>query len=312
MVERLREPIFRSLHITTDNAQWDVLQFEGNDNVAEGDKIAWNNMITRLNAPTTTANWASVLEVADVTNIADYFLLNIYGATWDWPHNNWVAAKERTPEGRYRLYVWDAEGAMGLYNNRLASQEMINTFILGTSNGQTGQTGTEGELRDLWRGLNRWNEFKILFADRIHKHMFNGGVLDDRNLATARVKERFDGLVTEFSDLLSIVSGQSVNTAKPTAWINPSSGRRTYLLGPNREEFRDNGLWPTTPPPVFSKFGGNVPQGSSLVITNESGDYYYTTDGTDPRRPGGTASDDASPVQGVQTTATRHSQRAPA
>ncbi|MEJ6581801.1 MAG: lamin tail domain-containing protein [Akkermansiaceae bacterium] len=288
MVERLREPFFRSLHSTEADAQWDVLQFEGNDNVAEGDKVAWNNMISRLNAATSTTNWASVLEVADVANIADYFLLNIYGATWDWPHNNWVAAKERTPEGRYRLYLWDAEGAMNNRGDRPVSQEMINTYIASGS----------GELRDLWRGLNRWDEFKILFADRIHKHMFNDGVLDDQNFATAHVKERFDGLVGEFSDLLSVVSNQTVQTGKPTAWMNSTSGRRTYLLGPRREEFRDNGLWPTTLPPSFNKFGGNVSQGSSLIITTESGDYLYTTDGTDPRLPGGATNPSATQQPG--------------
>ncbi|MGJ8696061.1 MAG: lamin tail domain-containing protein [Verrucomicrobiaceae bacterium] len=298
MVERLREPFFQSLHSTDPNAQWDVLQFEGEDNVAEGDYVAWDDMISRLNASTTTANWERVLEVADVANMADYYLLNIYGATWDWPHNNWVAAKERSPEGRYRLYVWDAEGAMGLYNNRLASQEMINTYILGTSNGLGGQNGTEGELRDLWRGLNRWEEFRILFADRIHKHMFNDGILDDRDGDNSQVKARFDGLVDEFSDLLSIMNGQSVQTSRVTAWLNPNNGRRTYLLGPNREEFRDNDLWPETAPPVFSKFGGSVPQGGSLVITNEAGDYFYTTDGSDPRLPGGTANPNATQQAG--------------
>jgi len=287
MVERLREPLFQSLHSSDSNAQWDVLQFEGNDNIAEGDKIAWDDMITRLNVATT--NWERLLDVADVANIADYFLLNIYGATWDWPHNNWVAGKERTPEGRYRLYVWDAEGAMNNRGDRPVSQEMIQTYILGTLNGQGGQQGTNGELRDLWRGLNRWAEFKILFADRIHKHMFNEGVLDDQNFATAPIKKRFDGLVEEFSDLLSVVSNQSVQTAKPTAWMNPTNGRRTYLLGPRREDFRNQGLWPVTAPPTFSKFGGNVSQGSSLIITTESGDYLYTTDGSDPRLTGGAA-----------------------
>jgi len=299
MVERLREPFFQSLHSTDSDAQWDVLQFEGNDNIAEGDKIAWDDMITRLNAATTNAHWDRVLEVADVANLADYFLLNIYGATWDWPHNNWVAAKERTPEGRYRLYVWDAEGAIdNRGSDRPASQEMIRTYILGTLGGQAGKQGTEGELRDLWRGLNRWHEFKILFADRIHKHLFNNGILDDRDLATAHLKERFDGLVDEFSDLLSVVSNQSVQTSGPTSWMHPTAGRRTYLLGPRREEFRDNGLWPTTSPPNFSTFGGNVSQGSSLLITTESGDYLYTTDGSDPRLPGGAANPTATQQAG--------------
>ena len=77
--------------------------------------IAWEAMIARLNAADSVANWQRVTEFADVVNMADYYLLNIYMATWDWPHNNWVAARERSPQGRYRLYIWDAEGGM---NNR--------------------------------------------------------------------------------------------------------------------------------------------------------------------------------------------------
>lgn len=289
MVERLREPFFRELHRSEDNAQWDVLQYEGNDNIAEGDKVAWNDMISRVNATTTLPNWERVLEVADVANIADYFLLNIYGATWDWPHNNWVAAKERSPAGRYRLYVWDAEGAMNNAGGRSISQEMIRTFIVGSANGQSGERGTRGELRDLWSGLNRWSEFRLLFADRIHKHLFNNGILDDRDYANSHLKSEFDKLVDEFGPLLSVMNGQNVETNAPRLWARAQTGRRTYLLGPRREEFRDNNLWPETTPPSLSQLGGSVSAGYPLKVTSESGDVYFTVDGTDPRLPGGEA-----------------------
>jgi hypothetical protein len=287
MVERLREPFFRSLHSNNDGAQWDVLQYEGNDNIAEGDKTAWDDMISRLNTPTNTQNWEKVLEVADVENMANYYLLNIYGATWDWPHNNWVAAKERSPEGRYRLYVWDAEGAMNNAGNRSVSQEMIKAYIVGTSTGQNWATGTRGELRDLWRGLNRWEEFKLLFADQIQKHLFNGGILDDRDQENSHIRNRFDGLKSEFEDLLRLIENQAINTGKVLRWINPTSGRRRYLLGPVRQDFRDNNLWPEIAPPAFSQFGGTVSEGYPLLITNENTMFYYTTDGSDPRMPGG-------------------------
>jgi hypothetical protein len=293
MVERLREPFFRSLHSNDDGAQWDVLQYEGNDNIAEGDKTAWDDMIRRLNAPTNIQNWDKVLEVADVENMANYYLLNIYGATWDWPHNNWVAAKERSAEGRYRLYVWDAEGAMNNAGNRPVSQEMIRTYILGTSTGQNGQTGTRGELRDLWRGLTRWEEFRLLFADQIQKHLFNGGILDDRDQLNSHIRNRFDGLKDEFEDLLRLIENQAVNTGKVLRWINPAIGRRRYLFGPVREDFRDNDLWPEIAPPAFSQFGGSVSEGYPLLITNENTMLYYTTDGSDPRILGGAPNPDA-------------------
>ncbi|MDB4802083.1 chitobiase/beta-hexosaminidase C-terminal domain-containing protein [Akkermansiaceae bacterium] len=293
MVERLREPFFRSLHSANDGAQWDVLQYEGNDNIAEGDKTAWDDMISRLNAAITTQNWEKVLEVADVENMANYYLLNIYGATWDWPHNNWVAAKERSSEGRYRLYVWDAEGAMNNAGNRPVSQEMIRTYIVGTSTGQNGQTGTRGELRDLWRGLNRWEEFRLLFADQIQKHLFNGGILDDRDQSNSHIRKRFDGLKGEFESLLRLIENQAVDTGKVLRWINPSIGRRRYLFGPVRQDFRDNNLWPEIAPPTFSQFGGTVSEGYPLLITNDDTKLYYTTDGSDPRMLGGTPNPNA-------------------
>ena len=287
MVERLREPFFRSLHSEDDDAQWDVLQFEGADNVAEGDMVAWDDMINRLNATVTSANWERVLEVADVENMADYYLLNIYSATWDWPHNNWVAARERSEQGKYRLYVWDAEGALNNRGDRPVSQEMIRTYIIGTVSGNSGRTGREGEMRDLWRGLNRWEEFRLIFADRIHKHLFNGGVLDDRGGNDSHLRRRFDGLVGEFSDLLRVIGNQAVQTSKVAAWVSPASGRRRYLLGPVREDFADNDLWPDITPPELSEFGGVVPENHPLLVTNEEGLVYYTTDGSDPRLLGG-------------------------
>jgi len=281
MVERLREPYFQSLHSDDSNAQWDVLQHEGSapgQNVAEGDMVAWDDMIARLGTTTSVANWESVLEVADVENMADYFLLNIYTATWDWPGNNWVGAKERSAAGRWRLYVWDAEGAMGHRNNKPASHNVIDNDL---------ENGSR-ELHNLWAGLNRWEEFRLLFADRINKHLFNDGVLDDRDYSNSVIKARHDEVISEFADLLSFMNGETVISTIISAWSNPTTGRRRYLLGPARESFRNNDLWPTTTPPEFSQFGGSVPDGYSLNLANESGDIYYTSDGSDPRLRGGT------------------------
>ncbi|MGC6582458.1 MAG: lamin tail domain-containing protein [Akkermansiaceae bacterium] len=275
MVERVREPFLSELHGTPPGVGWDILAFEnGTDNVADGDKSAWNDMINRLNASPTEANWNRVLEIADIINMADYYLLNIYTATWDWPHNNWIAAKERSDRGRYRLYVWDAEGAMNNAGNRAISTEMINQFI---------RTGS-GELRDLWRGLTRWEQFRILFADRIHKHMFNGGVLDDRDQENSIILQRLDQIVDEAEDLIKRVHNQgAVNVSKINSWVREGTGRRRYLFGPTRESFRNQNLWPTTQAPDFSKLGGSLAFGETLKITAAEGEIYYTTDGSDPR-----------------------------
>jgi hypothetical protein len=288
-VERLRAPFFSAHHGSEPGTRWDVLAHEtGTDDLADGTREAWDDMIVRLNAPVTAENWQKVLEVADVTNMADYYLLNIYAAMWDWPHNNWAAAKERSPSGRYRLYIWDAEGGMGNAGDSTITKNIVR--ILNTRG-----SPPNDELQTLWQGLVRWDEYRILFADRINQHMFNGGVLDDRDPANSYLHAMESQLHAEFADLL-----MAINRGRPvprmTNWARADRGRRAYLLGPRNDEFAEGDLWPAVAPPAFSQFGGSVPSGFPLTITSEGGAIHYTTDGTDPRLYGGATNPSATAV----------------
>ncbi len=299
MTERVREPFLRAYHDADPDSEWDILQYEGDvftvdqignprNNITSGDKLAFEDLLTRLQAEETVANWETALELIDVENIADYFLFNIYTAMWDWPHNNWILTRERSSRGRFRGYVWDAEGGIGRSTARNASTNIIDRYILGTSEGSLSENGTEGELRDLWRGLTRWEEFRLLFADRIHKHLFNGGALDDRDFENSVLNRLSTQVVDEYDDLLDFVFGQTAIGTHARNWATTSGGkpRRDYLFGPERQSFRDHDLWPNVDPPEFSQFGGSLTDGA-LTITSSKGDLYYTTDGTDPRLPGG-------------------------
>ena len=52
-------------------------------------------------------------------------------------------------------------------------------------------------------------------------------------------------------------------------------------------QFRNTNHYPDTDAPVFNQFGGQVPVGFPLLIANEVGRVYFTTDGSDPRLEGG-------------------------
>ena len=277
MVERLRSPFFGDHHGQTPGATWDVLAYsnEENGNVAEGDKKAWNDLERLARGTISDANWEEVLKLADIDSIIDYYLVNIYMAMWDWPQNNWVAARERSDAGRYRFYVWDGEGAFG--RGKPVTHNQIDTDL---------DSGS-GELRRLWQGLRRWPQYRLAFADRVNKHFFNGGVLDDRDYANSHLKSIADDVTEEFSGLAFAVSRQRLSTAYISTWAREGSGRRAYLLGPKRDNFARNELWPVTLPPEFSQFGGSVPEGFGLRITNELGNVYYTTNGEDPRATSG-------------------------
>lgn len=289
--ERLREPFFQSHY--PDSEQWDIRQ-AGNPNgfLAEGDNQAWIELNSRLQASNVNSesNWNLALELVDPVAMADYFLLNIYGATWDWPYNNWVSARERSTNGRYRFYVWDAEGAFGhpRNSNNSNSQKPVNFNIIT----EDLLTRTDDTSR-IFQRLQRWPEFRMILADRIHRHFFNGGTLDDSTPADSKVKEIIDEASAEVGPLIQERLGQSIDLEFWRYWTAPGASRRSYLLGPNDEHFRDAGYWPETEPPSFSAHGGEFPADFQLTINAGSGTVYFSLDGSDPRLFGGAVSPDA-------------------
>lgn len=274
LTERLREPFMQAHHDS--DKPWDVRQVRG---VEDGDELAWNEMKTRLARDLNLeSNWKAALEYIDPVAMADYYLLNIYAATWDWPQNNWVAARERSADGRFRFYVWDAEGGFGLYGEKPADYNILQSNLLTQSD----------ENSRVFQNLFKSAEWRLLFADRIHKHMFNGGAIDDRNLEESNIRSRKDSLVSSFQPLLRYVHGLAVEEEWYHRWVDSKTGRRTHLLGPNSQHFREQGLWPTTPPPVFNQLGGEVDSTFTLSMSkSETGTLWYTVDGRDPRDFGG-------------------------
>lgn len=290
--ERLREPFFQA-HYQND-AEWDVCYSHAWVN---GDSVAYQALVTALDRDlTNTVNWQYLTNRIDIDNAADYYLLNIYGSTWDWPGNNFAMMRARVngSEGRFRFSVWDAEGAFQVVTSaKPVSYNTLTSDLLVPP----GNANYNGQIARIFRRLHTSPEFRLRFADRINLHMFNRGVLDDRDPDGAgplknRFRERLDQLVAEAGELVRYNSGQSLNTGPFLSWISSGAGRRGFLLGstPGRQMFRDSGLWPRTEPPVFSQHGGQAAPGTRLSITSyvaqagQTSVVYYTRSLVDPRR----------------------------
>ncbi len=235
---------------------WDVIG--PNNQVIRGDMTAWSQLRTAARKDLAAAsNYLAVAARMDLVNFIDYLLPLVWADNDDWPHNNTRAAREKKDGAPFRFYPWDAEFAF-------SSHAVSYDTIAGTLSSLSPPWGTT-DYQAIFNALKRSPEFKILFADRVHRAFYNGGPLTDE-----RIRARYNAMKAQvapsipgFNDLIG-------------TWINR---RRLYLMN----SFQRAGFLRSTNAPGTSPFGGRVAPGYRLLLTNLSGSILYTTNGTDPR-----------------------------
>ncbi|MGD8500418.1 MAG: lamin tail domain-containing protein, partial [Phycisphaerales bacterium] len=223
------------------------------------------------------SQYQSIQQYLDVPNFIDYIITNFYYGNTDWAGHNWYATRSRfDPESRWRFHSWDAEkGMQGLNDN-----------VTGKDNGYGSPTRLHQRLKDN-------PEYRMLFADHVHRHFFDDGLLTVDN-ATALYQHRLDavdravvGESARWGDNRTDQGG--IRYTRDEHWVD----QRDWLLNtylPQRtnvvlSQLKSRGLYPNVKAPGFSQHGGWDPSGFTLTITNlnGSGTIYYTTDGADPR-----------------------------
>ena len=216
-VERLREEFMQQHYNSSEN--WDVRYIT---DMVDGDAVAFNDLIARLNAYgsdlANPAKLQAVLDVLDTTNYADYALLNAWTGTGDWPHNNYCWGRERTANGKWRLFVWDAEGAFGGFSKGLG----YNIF---TQDLLANPTTAGREICLVYTRLKNSPEFRLLMADRINKHFCNDGALADASLTSAK-----DQLINMLQPIFTYTGGGALNQSFFTSWVNTTNDKRDVLF----------------------------------------------------------------------------------
>lgn len=225
-------------------------------------------------------NWSS---------LADNQLLYYYcGNDWDWTTtHNWMAAGPKYPgRGGWRFYSWDCD-----------------VMLHDVDANNLGVSAPDG----IFSSLMRDKDFKVFFSDRVYKHCFNGGVLSPNGPRAAhdyRMNEIYDALVPE-------TARWQPSSAHRLPWDRDGEWRDEWdymqnVYWPRRTEillsqFRSKGWYPLEAP-EFDQRGGSVWSGYSPIILANEGDVYVTTDGSDPRLPGGAISPNAIFINGATVT----------
>ncbi len=304
-----------------------------NDVTTEASRTARYMQLRGLN-PDGTANPAFPV-LLDPDNLADYMLTVFYDGSWDSPvigsgSNNWFGFRDRAGTRGFIFFCHDQEHGMdagtlaynrvGPWGNSGANnwgQTMYNQMLT-TANGYYSKSNPH-YLHEM---LCFSAEYRQRFADRVHRHFFNGGAL-----TTANAMGRVNAMVAQIdpiihaeaarwgsatlhrnawinakNNVLAFMNNGIVGTppAGQTAWTNPYPGARSALVVTQLQGYTDSGakpLYPTLAAPTISgQFGGIVPAGHPLNITNPSsaGTLTYTLNGSDPRAVGGAVSGSAS------------------
>ncbi|MCX8108258.1 MAG: CotH kinase family protein, partial [Verrucomicrobiae bacterium] len=142
-----------------DAAEYDVLR-HNSGNVVAGSNAAYNQMFALARGGlSNNASFEALQQLLDLPWFIDYMIINFWVGNTDWAHQNWYACRRRAPDGRWRYISWDAEHVLKSPDQNCLSYN---------------NTGGPTEFFQL---LRENPEFRLRFADHVHRHFFNGGAL---------------------------------------------------------------------------------------------------------------------------------------
>lgn len=283
---------FMAEYYNAETEDFDVIKHNPSNVVAGSNETYLTLLNQARKGFSTNESLESIKDHLDIPAFIDYMILNFFLGNYDWAHQNFYAAVNKTLNTGYRFYTWDAEHVM-----RYSDVNYNNT--------DKNDSGGPTEIHQL---LKQNSEYRIMFADAFYKHAFNDGALTSENFENAflKLKNEIDlAIILEsarWGDYLESSTGKTYT--KNNYWI-PEINKVLdnyipYRLSKVLEQFRqsNNLLFPMVMPPIFNKDQGKINRGESVTLNNNnnpSGDIYYTLDGTDPRKVGGE-------IQGIKYT----------
>ena len=245
----------------------------------DGDRQAWNTMMSIAEGGVQSPEAYEELGAwCDIPNLIDYMIVQMGGGETDWDRHNWYATRRREPGSGYQFFCWDTEH---IFQNVSVDRTRLDNA---------------GNPTRIFQRLKENEEFRLLFADHLHRHYFNGGLM-----TAAAVEERYMKLAGEIHAALVCESARWGDWRRPgnaytrdVEWLTEQR-RLLETYFPRRpaivmNQFSRAGLYPSHSAPVFAPHGGGLPaDGEPLEVSMQAnaGNIYYTTDGSDPRLPGG-------------------------
>ena len=84
------------------------------ETILSGSREAWDELrhfVTKTDF-SKDDNYEALSQRIDIENLTSYVIVNLCLQNFDWPHNNWYAAR-RVPDGKWIFLCWDSEWGLG-------------------------------------------------------------------------------------------------------------------------------------------------------------------------------------------------------
>jgi hypothetical protein len=309
---------------------------------------AFNTLVNTLNISGTISNetYQQVAQMMDMEEFADYLLHAHYTGKTDWPHHNWNLYRKRSgPDTRFRWMAWDGDSGLNKVDQRWnLPNGPLDAFY--SPSWMFLRLSTNPEFKQLF--MDRVYKHVVLSdgvlapanCAAVYTHLTNQvdqAVIGESARWGDYVRDVYHRLDREppktwpaYLHSRDLLPTDPVNTWSPwegdpnllrdsnkKSWVQVRDTKlATYC--PNRggrlvSQYTADGLYQTTlTPPYISPYGGAVALNQPLQLMNPNlngaGDIYFTTDGSDPRLPGGspnpaaTVGGDAATIRIAQVT----------
>jgi len=287
---------FMAAHEGGADDDWYVRNHGGELSEAASSTV-WDELVAACADPD-THGYSYFTQRLDVGQFCDYVLTWWYAGGRDWQElpggNNFYLANNASLSSPIKYFCWDLEQSW-LHQRFVSDGAWVNPSFLGDP-GPTVQDEfyVAGVLGALWK----FEEFRLLFADRIYKHCFNGGALTDE-----ASMDRWLKLCDFVRDAMIAESARWGDSKAPYGTSEASIDRitrddhwyaaRDYVFGQMDRnahrlviECRLNTidgypLYPMIDPPEFSLNGNELELSAA-----HGGEIWYTLNGQDPKDAG--------------------------
>lgn len=246
--------------------------------VYDGDGSAW----TRIK--NLRSNYAAVTPYLDVREYIDYMTMWMFGNSED----EYRCVGPASAGSGFKFMLNDADGYLSI---NAWDSNTNNTTRSSPPPGKLPGDGPASIFSTLFVAAN--SDYRTLLADRIHRHLIMPGGMLTPTVNAARLTQRTNQVQRA---MVAECARWAYRT--PTNWAAARDQIFTSWFPTRTTEvlnlYRSVGFYPALNATVFSQQGGAVASGYTLTMTPGSGaTNYYTTNGADPRLPGGAISPSA-------------------